>query len=138
MQFWSSLKNLLVLIYFKLHSKSCDYLYLHAAREFYSVKLIRRNLYSLFSHVKKSLYSQSEWRTAVSHVDVKPVNDSISAFASQSESCIVYIPIAFHIWRLFSRRLLQIFPAKGTKTPDLCRLVATQTSLHSIKKTRTH
>ena len=38
---------------------------LHVTREFHSIKLICRNLYAKFSHVKKSLYSHSEWRTAV-------------------------------------------------------------------------
>ena len=32
----------------------CYFSLLHITREFYSVKLIRRNLYALFSHVKKA------------------------------------------------------------------------------------
>ena len=42
---------------------------LHITREFYSIKFICKNLYALFSRVK-SLYSQSELRTAISHVEV--------------------------------------------------------------------
>ena len=39
---------------------------LHVTREFYSVKLICRNLYAIFFfRCEKSLYSQSEWCTAV-------------------------------------------------------------------------
>ena len=44
----------------------------------------------------KSLYSQSEWRTAVSTCE-----DNLKAFAGQPESCIAYIQIGFQIWRLF-------------------------------------
>jgi len=75
-----------------------------------------------------------------SHVNVQPINDSINAFASQSESCILYfqIQIAFRIWRLFSQRLLQNFLRRPRKAIDLFQLVAAQTCLYSIKKTRTH
>ena len=38
---------------------------LHVTREFHSVKLICRNLYAIIFPCEKSLYSQSEWRTAV-------------------------------------------------------------------------
>ena len=41
---------------------------LHVTREFYSIKLICRNLYAIFFTCEKSLYSQSEWRTAVFHM----------------------------------------------------------------------
>ena len=41
---------------------------LHVTREFHSIKLICRNLYAIFFTCEKSLYSQSEWRTAVFHM----------------------------------------------------------------------
>ena len=41
---------------------------LHVTREFYSIKFICRNLYAIFFTCEKSLYSQSEWRTAVFHM----------------------------------------------------------------------
>ena len=41
---------------------------LHVTREFYSIKLICRNLYAIFFTCEKSLYSQSEWCTAVFHM----------------------------------------------------------------------
>ena len=56
---------------------------------------------------KKSQYSQSEWRTAVYNV---------KAFASQSESCIVCIQIAFQIWRLFLSAPSSNFPAKAEES----------------------
>ena len=73
-----------------------------------------------------------------SHVNVQPINDGIKAFASQSESCIVYFQIAFRIWRLYSQRLLQIFLRRRRKAIDLFQLVAVQNCLYGIKKTRTH
>ena len=50
--------------------KNCINL-LHITQEFFSIKLIYTNLYPLFSHTcEKSLYSQSELHTAISHVEV--------------------------------------------------------------------
>ena len=43
---------------------------LHVTREFYSIKIICRNLYAIFFTCEKSLYSQSEWRTAVFHESI--------------------------------------------------------------------
>ena len=67
-------------IYSVDHSLSWYYYYpnkrlLLVTREFYSIKFIWRNLYALFSHtlyfhVWKSSHSQSEWRTALSRVEV--------------------------------------------------------------------
>ena len=37
------------------------------------------------------------------------MNNNVKAFASQSESCIVYIQIAFQILAAFYQRLLQVF-----------------------------
>ena len=50
-----------------------------------------------------------------SHVEVKPINDSVKAFASQSESCIVYIQIAFQILVAFLSAPPSNFPAKGAE-----------------------
>ena len=69
-------------------------------REFYSIKLICRNLHAVFSHGKKPI-KPVRIRTGVSRVDVSPINDSVNAFTSQSESRLVYIQIDFKIWRLF-------------------------------------
>ena len=59
-------------------------------------------IYMLYFHIRKKAYTANQ-------NGVQPINDSVKAFASQSESCIVYIQIAVKIWRLFYRRLLQIF-----------------------------
>ena len=75
----------------------------------------------------KSLYSQLEWRTALSRVEVYPINDSVKAFPSQSQSCIVYIRKALQIWGLFSGASSKFFLRKWRrrgKALDLCRLVA--------------
>lgn len=64
-------------------------------------------------------------------------NDNVKAFLTQSESCIVYIQIAFQIWRLFSGVSSKFFLRKclrWRKALDLCGLVAPETSLYSIKK----
>ena len=43
---------------------------LHVTREFHSVKLICRNLYNLFSHVKKAYTANHNDVQLFSHVDV--------------------------------------------------------------------
>ena len=89
---------------------------LHVTREVHSVKLICRNLYAIFSHVKKSLYNQSEWCTAVF---TSTINDNVKAFASQSESCIVYIQIAFQILAALLSVPPSKFPAKAEESSRL-------------------
>ena len=110
---------------------------LHVAREFHSIKLICRNLYAIFSHVKEAYTANQNGVQLFSHVDVEPMNDSVKAFASQSESCIVYIQIAFQILAAFYQRLLQVFLRTRRKALDLCQLAA-QTCLYGLRKTRTH
>ena len=107
---------------------------LHVTREFHSIKLVCRNLHPLL----KAYTANQNGVQLFSLVDVQPINDSVKAFASQSESCIVYIQIAFQIWRLFYRNLLQIFLRRRRKAPDFCLLVAAQACLYGIKKTRTY
>ena len=47
------------------------YIYLlHVTREFHSVKLICRNLYAIFSHVKKAYTANQNGVQLFSHVDV--------------------------------------------------------------------
>ena len=86
---------------------------------------------NLFSHVKLSLYSQSEWRKALSRVEVQPINDSIKASPSQSQPCIVYIQIAFQMWPLFSYATSKflIFTAKMAKAEESSGLVSVGRSL---------
>ena len=43
---------------------------LHVTREFHSVKLICRNLYAIFSHVKKAYTANQNSVQLFSHVDV--------------------------------------------------------------------
>ena len=87
----------------------------------------------------KKAYSANQNRVLLfSHVDVYPINDRIKAFGSQSESCIVYIQIAFQIWRLFHRPLLPTFLRRQRRALDLCQIVVAQTCLYGIKQTRTH
>ena len=59
-----------------------------------------------------------------------PINDSVRPFSRQSESCIVYIQIAFQISLLFNGASSKFFLPKyrrRRKAPDLCRLVAPYT-----------
>ena len=59
------------------------------------------------------------------------MNDSVKVFASQSESCIVYIQIGFQIWRPFSNF--------RTKAEESSRFVSVGCCcLYGIKKIRTH
>ena len=49
----------------------CMYIILlHVTREFHSVKLICRNLYAIFSHVKKAYTANQNGVQLFSHVDV--------------------------------------------------------------------
>ena len=61
----------------------------------------------------------------------------MKAFASQSESCIVYIQMLFRFGGLFSGGASKFFLRRRRKALDLCRLVAAQKSFYGIKKTRT-
>ena len=64
---------------------------------------------------------RSERVRCFQHDKIKFASPSVKAFAGQSESCIVYIQIAsiaFQIWRLFYRRLLQIFLRRPSKALD--------------------
>ena len=51
-----------------------------------------------------------------SHVEVLPINDSGKAFVSQSESCIVYIQIAFQILAPFLSPSPSNFSAKAEES----------------------
>ena len=62
---------------------------------------LQKSIPFIFICEKVYTYSPSEWRGAVSRVEVSPTSDSVKASPRQSESCIVYIQIAFKIWRLF-------------------------------------
>ena len=69
-------------------------------------------------------------------MDVYPINDSEKVFASQSESCIVYIQIGFQILAAFLSAPPSNFPAKAEESSRF--VVAAQTCLYGIRKTRTH
>ena len=70
--------------------------------------------------------------------------DSVKAFLSQSESCMVYIQIAFQVWWLFYWRLLclpQIFPVKMAKGGEGSKFVLVGCSLDEFEQhqeTRAH
>ena len=91
------------------------FLLLHVTLEFHSRKLICRNLYALFSRVKKAYTANQNTPQLFSQVDVQPISNSVKAFASQLKSCIVYIQIAFHIWRLFICASFKLFCEGGEK-----------------------
>ena len=119
-----------------LYPENCIFICNIPKKTLYENSVITCNSRISISHVM-CLYSQSEWRTAVFTCGYKPIHDSVKAFASQSESCFVYIQIqiAFQIWLPCYRRLLQIFLRRRRKALDLCQLVAAQTCLYGIKKT---
>ena len=50
---------------------------LHVTREFHSIKLICRNLYAIFSHVKKAYTANENGVQLFSHVEVlvQPINE---------------------------------------------------------------
>ena len=108
--------------FFPLHMNGCTSenntykTFLHVTREFHSINPICRNLYALFSHVKKAYTANQNGVKLFSHVDVWPINDSVEAFATQSESCIVYIQIAFQIWWLSLSAPRSNFPAKAEES----------------------
>ena len=81
----------------KLHRTSCTCSKQGRTAFYYTkheLKLICRNLYPLFSQVKKSLYGKSEWRTALSRVEVLPINHNVKAFPSHPcISCKSYFVI---------------------------------------------
>ena len=108
-----------------------DPLLLHVTREFHSVKLICRNLYAIIFPCEKSLYSQSEWRSAVFIMWM--YND-----ASESESCIVYLQIAFQILAAFLSAPPSNLLAKAEESSRFVSFGCSQTCLYGVKKTRTH
>ena len=67
---------------------------LHVTREFYFVKVICRNLYALFSNVRKAYTINQKGLQLFSQVEGLPIKDSVSAF-EQSEPLNVCIHIAF-------------------------------------------
>ena len=88
---------------------------------------------------EKSLYSQSKWRTAVF---------TCGQLTDQRQRKGLFQPIRI-VHRLhsnsvsdfggfFYQHLLQIFLRRRRKTLDQCQLVAAETGLCGIKKTRTH
>ena len=116
---------------------------IHVSREFYFVKLVCRNLYALFSHVRKA-YTANQ-TTVYSCFHMRKYNQSTTAqmILSQSESFTVGIQMVFQIWRLFWGALKTNFSSEnsgneGKTITGLCRVVAPQKSLCSIKKTRAH
>ena len=62
----------------------------------------------------------------------------MKVFASQSESCFVYIQIAFQIWRLFLSAPPSNFPAKAEKSSGFVSVGCCPDVFYGIKKTRTH
>ena len=88
---------------------------------------------------------RSERVRCFQHDKIKFASPSVKAFAGQSESCIVYIQIAhsnsfysFSDLAAFLPARPSNFPAKAEQSSRLCQLVAAQTCLYGIKKTRTH
>ena len=66
--------------------------------------------------MKKAYTANQNGVQLFSHVEVYPINDSVKAFASQSESCIVYIQIAFQILAAFMSEPPSNFPAKAEES----------------------
>ena len=106
-----------------LYPENCILICNIPKKTLYENSFITCNSRISISHVM-CLYSQSEWRTAVFTCGYKPIHDSVKAFASQSESCFVYIQIqiAFQIWLPCYRRQSASpsnFPAKAEESSRL-------------------
>ena len=91
-------------------------LFITITQEFHSIKLICRNLYAIYSHMKKAYTANQNGVQLFLQMEVQLINDSVKVFASQSKSCIVYIQIAFQILAAFLSAPPSKFPAKVEKS----------------------